>query len=117
MCANKVWELKFKYCEKATKIERNLPLFFYYYLVTTGWPDIFLGSGTLKIGSKCGLQKAGSLLLKKRRGSLASSLFGPVFFGVTKRPMFSKQEEWVQIDWVSLLHYLSQWQKDNKRDP
>jgi hypothetical protein len=43
-------------------------------------PDIFLGSGTLKNGQKYGLQKVGckktgSLLFKKRKSSLASSLF------------------------------------------
>ena len=28
--------------------------------------------------------------------------FGPDFFRVTNRPMFSKQEQWVQIDWANM---------------
>ena len=28
---------------------------------------------------------------------------GPDFFKVTNRPMFSKQEQWVQINWASVF--------------
>jgi hypothetical protein len=48
-----------------------------HYSRLSGQPDIFLGSGTLKKSGpkKVGCKKTGSLLFKKRRGSLASSLF------------------------------------------
>ena len=51
-----------------------------HYSSLSGWPDIFLESGTLRQGPKYGFQKAGckntgSLLFKKRRGQAASSLF------------------------------------------
>ena len=51
-----------------------------HYSSLSGQPDIFLGSGTLKKGSKMWVaksrvQKRGSLLFKKRKDSLASSLF------------------------------------------
>ena len=47
-----------------------------HYSKLSGRPDIFLGSGTLKKSGpkKAGCQKTGSLLFKKRIGSLASSL-------------------------------------------
>ena len=70
------------------------------------------------MGYKNRVHKTGSLLFKKRRGQAASSflnnndlvfctllfavhILDPILFKITKLPMFSKQEQWVQIDWAS----------------
>ena len=86
-----------------------------HYSNLSGWPDIFLGSETLKKqGPKYGVQKAGCKkqghCYSKREEAaalfsflnnndpvfctllFASHIFDLIFFRVTNRPMFSKQE-------------------------
>ena len=96
-----------------------------HYFSLSGPPDIFLGSGTLRKRSKIWVAKSRvqktriSVIQKeKKQPGLFSfwitmtqffctlffethSLY-QTFFRVTNRPMFSKQEQWVQIDWKSM---------------
>ena len=85
----------------------------------SGRPDIFQGLQLYKymiqnMGAKKGWKKQGLdffLLFQKRRGSLTSTLqqknvqarcFAPCFFHTIFWTLFSKQKQWVQIDWASV---------------
>ena len=89
-----------------------------HYSKLSGRPDIFLGSGTLKKSGpkKSRVPKNRVILIQKENRQLGLFSFeitmtlifctllllDLIFFRVTNRPMFSKQEQWVQIDWATL---------------
>ena len=91
-----------------------------HYSNLSGRPDIFLGSGTLKkirSTKKQGAKKQGHCFSKREEEGwpllflnnndpvFCTLLFlDLIFFRVTNRPMFSKQEYWVQIDWANVLN-------------
>ena len=94
VCANKVRELKLKYCEKATKIERYLPLFCLSLFSNNRSTWYFLRSGT------------GSLLLKKEKRQ--PDLFSfwitiTIFFATHFWTFFSGSQTMCskKIDWAS----------------